>query len=171
MSTAHPSPRPVAPGPRHRIGEVIAEIHVARPRGPLSAPDLLLTALRRELLPALAPCLDGPRLAGQAVQVDRLEIDLGDWPDDPDWDAVRAAFRAALESALAPYLHARPPDLLADLPARPIAPDEHPSAAQHPLDHARTAPGQPPPATAATDPVAPPPPPFTAPNHGLPPAP
>ncbi len=104
MSAGAERQRPPPETARHRIGECVAAFHVASARGPLASPDRILAALRRELLPALDAYLHEERLAGASAEVPRIEIDLGDWPEDPDWSALRDAFRNKLESALAPFL-------------------------------------------------------------------
>ncbi|MCB1313650.1 MAG: hypothetical protein KDK29_18005 [Sedimentitalea sp.] len=104
MSAGAERQRPPPELARHRIGECIAAFHVASARGPLASPDRILSALRQELLPALDALLHDERLAGASAEVPRVEIDLGDWPEDPDWSALRDTFRDKLESALAPFL-------------------------------------------------------------------
>jgi len=119
MSAGRPTPRAMAPEPVHRIGEVVAEFHVAGSSGPLAAPEALLGLLRRELLDELDLCLHG-RFAGVSAEVEALDLDLGTWPEDPDRDALRAAFRERLEAALAPYLRKDPaaPDVAPAMPAQ-----------------------------------------------------
>lgn len=89
---------------RHRVETCIADFQVSAEDGPLASPDRILAALRQEILPALDQFLHSDQLADAYAQITALEIDLGDWPKDPDWPAVRAVFRDQLESALAPYL-------------------------------------------------------------------
>lgn len=98
-------PRPDRPDPASpRIGDCVAEFHVTAPDGPLSSPELLLQALRREVLPVLPQVLESPPLSQADIHVPSLDIDLGHWPDDPDWADLRKVFAHKLRLALLPYL-------------------------------------------------------------------
>ncbi|TCM86118.1 contractile injection system tape measure protein [Rhodovulum steppense] len=119
MSAARFGGRAAAAGPRHRIGEVVVEFAATSARGPLSTPEALLAAIRRELLPALDESLHRLGAVGLSAEVERLELDLGSFPADPDWNEVRAAFREALETALAPYLRRSKENPEQQFPAAP----------------------------------------------------
>lgn len=99
------TPRPDRPDPASpRIGDCVAEFHVTAPDGPLSSPELLLQALRQEVLPVLPQVLESPPLSQADIHVPSLDIDLGHWPDDPDWADLRAVFAHKLRLALLSYL-------------------------------------------------------------------
>ncbi|WP_227270641.1 contractile injection system tape measure protein [Roseobacter weihaiensis] len=89
--------------PAARIGICEARFEVTAARGPLSSPERLLAALRQEVLPALSEVLEAPDWADTDVQVSHLEIDLGDWPDDPIWSEVRQVLALKLRAALGPF--------------------------------------------------------------------
>lgn len=90
------------PAPRRaaKIGTCDAEFEVTAAEGPLSAPETLLAAVRREILPALSDVLDAPPWCDLDISIDQIEIDLGDWPDDPVWSEVRYVLAHKLEAAL-----------------------------------------------------------------------
>lgn len=92
------------PRPRHRIGEMIVDFTVRDAGGQMSAPEDVLMQTRMQLLPELEACLDAPPFDGASARAEVVEIELGDWPADPDWVQVRKRFREALWSALGPYL-------------------------------------------------------------------
>lgn len=94
--------RPDAASPR--IRDCVVEFHVTSPNGLLSSPELLLQALRREVLPALPQVLESPPLDLADIHVPSVEIDLGEWPDDPDWADLRAVLAHKLRLALMPHL-------------------------------------------------------------------
>lgn len=89
--------------PAARIGTCEARFEVTAARGPLSSPERLLTALRQEVLPALSEVLEEPDCADIDVQVSHVEIDLGDWPDDPIWSEVRQVLVLKLRAALGQF--------------------------------------------------------------------
>ncbi|GFE50695.1 hypothetical protein So717_24480 [Roseobacter cerasinus] len=91
-------------GADHRIGTVLAEFEVTSQGSPLAAPETLAQKVRLELLPALEDVFAHPQTTGHDAVIEALEIDLGDWPDNPDWSAVRLCLRERMLSALAPYL-------------------------------------------------------------------
>lgn len=122
---AHDAPRIGA-----QIGTCRADLRVTDPDGPLSSPELLLQALRREVLPVLSEVLEGPRAAGLDVFIPVIEIDLGRWPDDPVWSDLRRCLAARLSAALEGF--AAPPR---PVPSRP--PPPHP--APHPAPPALAA--------------------------------
>lgn len=99
--------QPLARAPEvadHRIGTVLAEFEVTSEGSPIAAPETLAQKVRLELLPALEDVFAHPQITGHHAVIEALEIDLGAWPDDPDWSAVRSCFRERMLSALAPYL-------------------------------------------------------------------
>lgn len=108
---ANPSllPQPETPQPRHRIGEMVVDFILDAEGGAMAAPEDILAQTRSELLPELEAFLDGPRFDGVAALAEIVELDLGDWPGDPDWVLVRRRFREALWTALSPYLTHRLP--------------------------------------------------------------
>ncbi len=101
MTRPAPMMQPDAPAPQISICE--ADFHVTAPHGPLSSPELLLQALRREILPVLSEVLESAPLIDLNLRIPRLEIDLGHWPDDPRWADLRADFAYKLRQALALY--------------------------------------------------------------------
>lgn len=86
------------------IGTCQAEFDVFALRGPLSAPETLLTTVRQELLPVLSDVLDAPEWQEISVTAPLIEIDLGDWPDDPDWADVRRVLSLKLWQALQAHI-------------------------------------------------------------------
>ncbi|MFV0299881.1 MAG: contractile injection system tape measure protein [Paracoccus sp. (in: a-proteobacteria)] len=92
-------------GSAARIGLCTADFRVAASAGRLASPELLLQALRREILPVLSEVLETGPLASAEARVPRLEIDLGQWPDEPDWPDLRRVFARKLRQALSPYCH------------------------------------------------------------------
>lgn len=102
MTRPASSLRHAAPAPQ--IGICEADFHVTAPQGPLSSPEMLLQALRREILPVLSEVLESEPLIGLELRIPLLEIDLGHWPDDPRWADLRADFAYKLRLALARYL-------------------------------------------------------------------
>ncbi|MBU3030126.1 contractile injection system tape measure protein [Paracoccus marinaquae] len=104
MTRAMRADWPDADGPR--IGSCEAELRVTARSGPLASPESLLQALQREILPVLSDVLDRPPLASADARIPRIEIELGQWPEDPDWPALREVFDRLLREALAPYLPA-----------------------------------------------------------------
>ena len=105
--------------PRIDLCEV--DFHVTAPDGPLSSPEMLLQALRREILPVLSEVLEAPPFATVDVDIAQLEIDLGRWPDDPDWSDLRLVMGHKLRQALAPYLTAPLPRDAANTVASAVA--------------------------------------------------
>ncbi|WP_300038641.1 contractile injection system tape measure protein [uncultured Roseobacter sp.] len=101
---AAPAPIASAPPASPRVDTVEADFEVTAPRGPLSSPEQLLDAVRREILPALSDLLESPSWRDIDIQVPQIEIDLGDWPDDPVWSEVRWFLARRLETALAPWV-------------------------------------------------------------------
>ncbi|WP_436398462.1 contractile injection system tape measure protein [Roseobacter sp. S98] len=93
-----------APQEAATIETLAAEIAVTAADGPLSSPERLLAAVRNEILPALSQVLERAPWTNAGISVPALEIDLGDWPDDPVWSEVRWLLAQRLEAALTPYL-------------------------------------------------------------------
>ena len=91
-----------------RIDLCSVDFRVASHDGPLSSPELLLQALRREILPVLSEVLESGPLATSDAQIAMLEIDLGTWPEDPDWRDLRWVLAHKLRLALAPHLQPAP---------------------------------------------------------------
>lgn len=91
-----------------RINSCLADFHVTSPKGPLSSPETLLAAVRREILPALSDVLDSPEWQGITIRAEQIDIDLGHWPEDPVWSDVRYVLATKLRYALADYLPANP---------------------------------------------------------------
>ncbi|MFK7762661.1 MAG: contractile injection system tape measure protein [Roseobacter sp.] len=103
-----------------RIATCHADFDVFAPRGPFSAPETLLTTIRQELLPALSDVLDAPEWQEISVTAPLVEIDLGDWPDDPVWADVRRVLSHKLRQALQAHVNLRrqPNSDVADLPSQ-----------------------------------------------------
>lgn len=99
---------PAAPrdplSPRHAIGEMVVDFTVSDPDAAMNSPEQVLVKARAELLPQLEAILDSPSVSTADASIEVLEIDLGVWPADPDWYAVRDTFREAFLSAINPYL-------------------------------------------------------------------
>lgn len=95
---------PEAEEPRHAIGSMAIDFAVASDTGPLGTPESILFKTRAHLLPALERVLEGPALRGASASVEVLEIDLGDWPENPSWSDVSRVFSEQLLAALQPYL-------------------------------------------------------------------
>ena len=83
------------------------DIRVTRPTGPLAAPERLLAVMRTEVLTALPDVLERQPYRDLALHVPIIEIDLGQWPDEPVWSDVRYVLVQKLRAALAPYLPLR----------------------------------------------------------------
>ncbi len=78
--------------------------------GPIGTPDRLLTAIKAELLEELDSVMTWAADNSAHIQIDQLQLDLGAFPDPPDWDTVRLRLRETLMSALGPYLRLDQPD-------------------------------------------------------------
>lgn len=127
------------------IGHCEANFVVTAPRGPMSSPERLLNTLRQNLLPVLSEVLDAPEWQGIELTVAHIEIDLGDWPDDPVWSDVRYVFARKLRSALEQHL---PPAARSDADA---ARPSDPFQTGHAEAGAAPAPQHPGPATPGPD--------------------
>ncbi|MFK7868241.1 MAG: contractile injection system tape measure protein [Roseobacter sp.] len=107
--------------PRHTIGEMVVDFTVSDPDAAMNTPEEVLIKARAELLPQLEAVLNAPAVSTAEASIEILEIDLGVWPADPDWYAVRDRFREALLSAINPYL--RWHDDRSDVYPRPLSTD------------------------------------------------
>ncbi|MEP4958797.1 MAG: contractile injection system tape measure protein [Roseobacter sp.] len=87
-----------------QIETCLAELEVTAMEGPISSPETLLQAVRNEVLPALSQVLDAPEWYGIDLRAERIEIDLGVWPDDPVWSDVRYVLATKLRHVLMDYL-------------------------------------------------------------------
>ena len=92
-------------GPSARIETLEVAFEVADAPGPFRTPERAAATLRRELLEALGEVAD--TLKGD-VFLSEVEIDLEDWPADPDLINLRHAFKDALEAALSPHVVSDP---------------------------------------------------------------
>jgi len=86
-----------------RIETCLAQFEVSAPCGPLSSPERLLAAVRQELLPALSDALDDGTWEDIPLYAPHIEIDIGDWPDDPVWSDIRYVLVTKLRAALEGY--------------------------------------------------------------------
>ncbi|WP_298841261.1 contractile injection system tape measure protein [uncultured Roseobacter sp.] len=105
-----PSAAPISPPQQVNavIASVDAAFEITAAQGPLSSPEQLLAAVRKEILPALSEVLDHPRWSEVTLYAPQIDIDLGDWPDDPVWSEVRWILAHKLEAALSRFLNADP---------------------------------------------------------------
>ena len=97
----------------HKVDTLTFECAVRDPSSPLFDPEALAAALRRELGPTLDEVFGQVFGNGSAhihAQFDRLEVDIGDFPADPDWTQVRAEFARRLRAGLAEFADARAGD-------------------------------------------------------------
>ncbi len=106
--TGRAHPESISPSPA-RIATCEANFHVTALRGPLSSPEMLLAAVKREILPALSQVLERAEWQNVDLDIAKVEIDLGDWPGDPIWSEVRHLLALKLQLAL--EAHVRPHDL------------------------------------------------------------
>ena len=99
------SPLPAArrAAPVNRIGGLEFRLDVDEASRQLGTPEKLLMAVRAELLDVIDTTLAETARRHGDVAVERIEIDLGDFPDPPDWTQVRARLRERLLGELAPH--------------------------------------------------------------------
>ena len=120
MSQPNAAQQPKTAAQPNRIGTLEFAVDVASDGGigqsELATPDRLLLAIRQELLGEIDAVMAAAGQSHSDLTIPALELDLGAFPDPPDWDTVRDVLRRALQSALAPYLHPRPAP--AHIPAR-----------------------------------------------------
>ncbi|MDW3223292.1 MAG: contractile injection system tape measure protein [Paracoccaceae bacterium] len=90
--------------PVHSVGTMVIDFDVVSGNGPLATPEAILSHTRTQLLPVLEQVLEDLSDSGAQARAEVLEIDLGDWPEDPIWSDVRRSFSEKLLSALRPYL-------------------------------------------------------------------
>ncbi|WP_187428049.1 hypothetical protein ROLI_001650 [Roseobacter fucihabitans] len=92
------------PAQAHAITRMTIDFDVVSQNGDLATPEAVLMRSREHLLPVLEQVLNDASVAGGVARIDLLEIDLGDWPDAPDWRDLRRVFAEKLTSALHPFL-------------------------------------------------------------------
>ena len=115
MST--PAHLPHVPPPAARINTVQANFNVTAAQGKLSAPELLLAITRSQILPALSDLLESPPYSELVLTLAHVEIDLGRWPDDPNWPDVRHVLTQKLRAILDPHLQKTPQLVVQTVPA------------------------------------------------------
>ena len=142
------SPDGSGPEPRHVIGDLVFEIAVADPLGPLSDPAHLAQSLRTELLGAIEAACDAVSAeAAEPVRAGTISIDLGSHPSPPDWPLLARDLAERLRRELLPYAREVPsPDSGNPAPGEPRL---APSAGQRPASKARENSAGGPPARAA----------------------
>lgn len=98
----HAPDRKFAP---NRIGEVAFRFDVSDASRQLGTPEKLLMAVRAELLDIIDSTLTRAADGRSDIRLEHIDIDLGGFPDPPDWQQVRALLRERLLAELAPYLY------------------------------------------------------------------
>lgn len=88
----------------HHIGQIEFAVDVADDLPQIGTPDRLALAIRQELLATVDQVLDDAGVDTIAVTIGDITLELGHFDAPVDWDAVRAALYAQLQSAISPYL-------------------------------------------------------------------
>lgn len=96
---------PASEGAINRIGELAFCFDVSEASQQLGAPEKLLMAVRAELLDIVDSTLADAARGRNDIQLEKLEFDLGAFPDPPDWQHVRTTLRERLLAELTPYLY------------------------------------------------------------------
>ncbi|MEL7415640.1 MAG: hypothetical protein AAGJ92_07075, partial [Pseudomonadota bacterium] len=92
-------PQPQHPD-THRIGEVVFDMIVADPNGPIGGADRLTAVVRTRLLTGIERALlRAERHVGSSTLA-HLELTLGPYPDAPDWEEVSSDLEERLFAAI-----------------------------------------------------------------------
>ncbi|MBL3570514.1 hypothetical protein JMJ94_13635, partial [Rhodovulum visakhapatnamense] len=129
--TGQPASRPAPEAPPNRIGTLEFRFDLVDGPGPLGTPERLLLAVRADLLETVGHVLAATSVGRADLRLETVEIDLGAFPDPPDWPAVRRRLAETLTAALAPHLGSPLPDRAgpgtgAPIPARTLPRPEAP---------------------------------------------